>query len=443
MRPSEKNFWRENKTAEKRNRQNNRGNNRKSSEKATEKAAKKTTKNNKERKRKMKRFLKSFVITLLLLMGITFVPSQKAGAEESMLSVNNKWSQTIVSSEKTTYYKFVVPSDGLLTWQVLNDTPNIVGSDRIYSYILDDNMISLRRAEASPGGKTSSESIVLSAGTYYLQASYNGSNSVNAKYKIRLNHTSYGVNDQKASSYYSPQTIKLGGKIVGALTETDREDWYKIKISKAGTYVHTVIAMGKYYVTLFSENLVETLNTSYIGGSTEKYGVESLSYELDAGTYYIRISPCFSDSVGKYEFTIAAKACSHTYKTKVVKPTYFSKGYTIYTCSKCGNVVNKNVVGKRKVAQETVKKLTAGKKKMTVTWKTISDVTGYQIRYTTDKNFKKSIKTVTVKGKSISKKDITKLKSKKTYYVQVRAYATKSGTTVYGKWSKTKNVKVK
>lgn len=390
----------------------------------------------------MKRFLKSFVITLLLLMGITFVPSQKAGAEESMLSVNNEWSQTVVSSEKTTYYKFVVPSDGLLTWQVFNEISSSSQSDHIYSYVLDENMISLKSTYASPGGKTSNESVALSKGTYYLKIYHSG--GTDAKYKTRLSHMSYGVNDQRASSYYSPQTINLGGKIVGALTATDREDWYKIKISKAGTYVHTVIAMGKFDVTLFSDNLVETLNTADIrDGSVDKYVVKSLSYELDAGTYYIRISPWSSSSVGKYEFTIAAKACSHTYKTKVVKPTYFSKGYTIYTCSKCGNVVNKNVVEKRKVAQETVKKLTAGKKKMTVTWKTISDVTGYQIRYTTDKNFKKSIKTVTVKGKSTSKKAITKLKSKKTYYVQVRAYATKSGTTVYGKWSKTKNVKVK
>lgn len=81
------------------------------------------------------------------------------------------------------------------------------------------------------------------------------------------------------------------------------------------------------------------------------------------------------------------------------------------------------------------------KKKMTVTYKKIKDVKGYQISYGTSKKGKKA-KKVTVKA-SVSKKVIGKLKSKKIYYVRVRAYRKNGNKKLYGAWSSMKKVKVK
>ena len=82
------------------------------------------------------------------------------------------------------------------------------------------------------------------------------------------------------------------------------------------------------------------------------------------------------------------------------------------------------------------------KKQITVSWKNnIKNVTGYEIQYSTSKKFtKKTTKTVKVKS---SKSTVKKLKSKKKYYVKVRAYKTKNGKTVYSAWSKIKTVKTK
>ena len=91
----------------------------------------------------------------------------------------------------------------------------------------------------------------------------------------------------------------------------------------------------------------------------------------------------------------------------------------------------------------SIKKLTAGKKSMTVKWaKQTKQVTGYEIQYSTSKKFTKST-TKTVKKASTTQKKITKLKSKKTYYVRVRTYKTVSGKKYYSKWSKVKKIKVK
>lgn len=87
-------------------------------------------------------------------------------------------------------------------------------------------------------------------------------------------------------------------------------------------------------------------------------------------------------------------------------------------------------------------KLKAGKKKVTVTYKKVSGATSYRVTYSTSKKFKKA-KTVTVKSGKTVKKTISKLKSKKTYYVKVCAVKKVKGKNYTGKWSAVKKVKVK
>ena len=93
------------------------------------------------------------------------------------------------------------------------------------------------------------------------------------------------------------------------------------------------------------------------------------------------------------------------------------------------------------VAAKSLKKTAAGKLKLT--WATHkTQTTGFQIMYSTNKNFKKgTYKTVTVKSKGATAKTITKLKKGKTYYVKVRAYKTVDGSKIYSSWSKAKKAK--
>lgn len=87
-------------------------------------------------------------------------------------------------------------------------------------------------------------------------------------------------------------------------------------------------------------------------------------------------------------------------------------------------------------------KLKAGKKKVTVIYKKASGATSYKVTYSTSKKFKKA-KTVTVTSGKTVKKTISKLKSKKTYYVKVCAIKKVKGKLFTGKWSGVKSVKVK
>lgn len=96
-----------------------------------------------------------------------------------------------------------------------------------------------------------------------------------------------------------------------------------------------------------------------------------------------------------------------------------------------------------KPKKTSIKKLSKGKKKFTVTWAKVSGVKGYQIQYSSDKKFKKNNKSVTVTKQKTTKATVKKLKSKKKYYVRVRAYKTVNGKKIYSSWSKVKSVKTK
>ena len=87
-------------------------------------------------------------------------------------------------------------------------------------------------------------------------------------------------------------------------------------------------------------------------------------------------------------------------------------------------------------------KISAKKAKVTITWKKNKKAKGYEIRYATNKKFKKASK-VNVKKNNKTKKVLTKIKSNKVYYIKVRAYVIVKGKKVYGKYSKVRKIRSK
>ena len=151
-----------------------------------------------------------------------------------------------------------------------------------------------------------------------------------------------------------------------------------------------------------------------------KYNDDTLLYEdLRAGEYFIAIK----DWAGPYNFYLTQNL------------------YRFYRAEANANnpQPQKKVTKPKKV---TIKKVKGYKKALEVSYAKVSGASGYQIQVATDKTFKKHKKTVTAK-KIKTKFKINKLKSKKKYYVRVRAYKTVSGKKVYGSWNKVKTVKTK
>lgn len=93
-----------------------------------------------------------------------------------------------------------------------------------------------------------------------------------------------------------------------------------------------------------------------------------------------------------------------------------------------------------KTSLSSIKSSTKGG--LTVNWKTAKIADGYEILYSTDKNFK-SAKKITVKKASTKTYTIKKLKSNKKYYVKIRVYKKNGKNKLYSAFSKVQNLKVK
>lgn len=82
-------------------------------------------------------------------------------------------------------------------------------------------------------------------------------------------------------------------------------------------------------------------------------------------------------------------------------------------------------------------------KNMVMKWKKDTKATGYVIQYSTDKKFKKGVKTVTITKNKTTSRTIGKLKGGKNYYVRVCTYKKSNGKQIKGSYSAVKSIKVK
>lgn len=154
-------------------------------------------------------------------------------------------------------------------------------------------------------------------------------------------------------------------------------------------------------------------------GSTKKPTVtvkDRKGHKLVSGTDYTVSYASGRKNVGKYSVKVTFK---NNYKgTKTVSFTIVPKGTTIST-------------------------LTGTKAGFKASWKKQStQTTGYQLQYSTSSRMT-SAKTVTISSSKTLTKTVSKLKSKKKYYVQIRTYKTVSGIRYYSAWSKSKSVTTK
>ena len=158
-----------------------------------------------------------------------------------------------------------------------------------------------------------------------------------------------------------------------------------------------------------------SINAKVYGKAPLKYSSSSKSVKVDKKGR-ITIAAKFT---GSARITIRSSATAgYNAATKSITVTVNPAGTTLMTA--------KNLSGR----------------KAQITWKKNRYVTGYEIQYSVNKNFRSGSKK-TVSGVSKTKYTLTKLQKNKTYYVRIRTYK-KSGTKkYYSSWSKVKAVRIR
>ena len=237
-----------------------------------------------------------------------------------------------------------------------------------------------------------SEEITLSAGTYYISFIKDWGRTGNYSFKLSCDHTYKKVVVKKA-------TLSANGS-------------YKNVCTKCG---YTASKKD----TIYKASKVKLSKTAYTyNGKVQrpKVIVKDRKGKTISSKYYTVTYAKGCKNVGTYKVTVKFKG------------RYSGK---------------KTLTFKINPAKTGVKTLSAGRKKLTVKWtKKTTQVSGYQIQYSTSKSFK-SYKTKTLSGYKKTSTTLTGLKAKKTYYIRVRTYKTVNGKKVYSGWSTIKYKKTK
>ena len=253
-------------------------------------------------------------------------------------------------------------------------------------------------------------------------------------------------------------------KAIPTLTTTDYTKTYGDKAFNLGAKANTSLTYASNNTKVATVDKAGKVTVK--GAGTAKITittVENANYETATATATI--------TVKKAKQTVNAKDVSKVYGSKAFnlgatakgKLNYKSSDTKVATVDKNGKVTVKtpgianititaaettNYVKASKTVKLTISpkkvtfsKLTAKAKIMTVTWKKDLTVTGYQIQYATNKKFTNA-KTVKITKASTTKKTISKLKSKKTYYVRIRSYKKSGSNNIYGAYSLVKKVKI-
>ena len=139
----------------------------------------------------------------------------------------------------------------------------------------------------------------LNAGTYYIgitpySSSYSGT------YNLSGEFTAAGSNDVEPNNDRSTaQLLTSGQTIRGFISYQDRVDMYRYELTQSGILTVNVTRDGltDMYVRWYDVNGTQFFSLNYYSGSYNQLK------DLDAGTYYIEITPYSSSQTGTYNLT--------------------------------------------------------------------------------------------------------------------------------------------
>lgn len=235
---------------------------------------------------------------------------------------------------------------------------------------------------------------------------------------------------------YTTKIAKLGHK--GSGYKTTKAATYKTKGTAVNKCTRTGcgVTLGTKSINMLTLNRPTGLKAEALSTTSIKYSWKAVPGAESYTVYYKTATGSWKSVTvkdKKTSVTIKKLKAGLTYKFKVVAVAGSNK-------SKESALADSST----KPVAVTLKALRSTKKKeVVVEWKKITGVTGYEILHATDKKFKKNKKTVTIKKAGTTKTIIKKLKSKKKYYVKVRAYKTVNKVKVFGAYSKVKSIKCK
>ena len=269
------------------------------------------------------------------------------------------------------------------------------------------------------------------------------------------------LSTQKMISAYYPDEDEIND-YCPIYKDSNNKEYVVIKYQNDTTYVYEV-----YDITTTNNENHLTENTTVDGATLTPVYVDNglYNYSVPGSSLSIKAGAAAQTELKSSDVTL--KSTSATYTGNTIKPAVTVKSgkttlkngtdYTVsYKDNKKVGTATVTVTGKGKYkgtvkktfkinpTGTTLNKLTAASKAFKATWKKqTTETTGYEIQYSTDKNFKKGNKTSNIGKNKTTSTTIKKLTGKKKYYARIRTYKKIGKTTYYSSWSKSKYVTTK
>ena len=150
-----------------------------------------------------------------------------------------------------------------------------------------------------------------------------------------------------------------------------------------------------------------------------------------------KITYCFSDGTSDvFTLTVINSSVTDThtctYTSKVIKPTYTQQGYTIYTCSVCGDSYKDNYTDKLTLSAVSDLKITSvSSSSLTLSWDKNENATGYFIQQYKDGEWKHIRQ---LARNTVTSYTATGLDASASYQFRIRAYVTENSATAYSEY---------
>lgn len=271
----------------------------------------------------------------------------------------------------------------------------------------------LKSAEVNPSVAKAGNSITIK----------NPPTSVQKGKSVKLNASGYGKITLKSSNTKVASVSGMYVRGVGAGTAT-------ITITAAGDNTHLAAA----------KTLMLTVYPCGTPSLPKLQNVPTglrISWAKTTGASKYRIFHKYSNR--KWAKLADTTALSYTW-TKAVSGVQYT--FAVCTLDSKGACSSDYIHAGRSIRYLAAPKLeNNAAKKLKVSWKIASGVTGYQVAFATSGHFS-GAKTVTVKNARTRTTTINGLKKGTTYFVRLRTFTIKSGKTTYSAWSCTKSLKL-
>lgn len=264
------------------------------------------------------------IMACMLLTGIGSPAKANTMQTARNVTVGTPFSGVLTENEEVIYYRMNLEQAGTLSLAVTSYVESKLGIgiyDAQYQAVDDDTVYT----ESASGVGVETLTYELDKGTYYIKAIGNNGDSTNGYYygnfHIQSSLKSAGVNHSESNNEFTMASpLNAGQKIKGHIAQNNVCDYYKIKLAKASRISLKVTSyMNEIGFRIYDGQFNSIDGNTVYWESASKVGVSTLSYDLDKGTYYIRVIGNYWDSTdsyyhGKYNFKYTVKATGVNHK---------------------------------------------------------------------------------------------------------------------------------